>query len=378
MKFWFRCRECGSRYDELHMLCPQCQNDPAFPPRGILETFIEDPGLTESWTPRDLLPLDSKYFPQVPVGNTALWEPERIRSQSGFSRLYLKDETQNPSESLKDRASFLVAAQARYYGFSKIVLASTGNAGSSMACIGAAAGLEVLLFLPESAPEAKLVQALQYGAEVRRVNGSYDDAYDASLEYCEKHAEKVLSRNTGHNPFTIEGKKTAALELVRELGNVDHLFVSVGDGVILSSLYKGFEDAIHFGLCEKMPCIYGVQAEGSSAIHRALEKGVFTAAQKSSTVADSISVDIPRAGMLALDKLQKHRGKTIVVSDKEILEAQWRLSSGSGLFGEPAAAAAYAGFEKIKDSLERTAVTVILITGSGLKDIRSAQEGVKP
>ena len=164
----------------------------------------------------------------------------------------MKDDGVNPTGSLKDRASFLVSAFAAKFGMREIVLASTGNAGSSMAGVGAAAGQQVTLFLPKAAPKAKLIQALQYGAKVFRVDGTYDDAYELSLAYTAKFGG--LSRNTAYNPMTIEGKKTVSLEVFRQLGQIpDHLFVSVGDGCILSGVYKGFRDLRQLGMTIACP-----------------------------------------------------------------------------------------------------------------------------
>jgi threonine synthase len=271
-----------------------------------------------------------------------------------------------------------VAAFARKHHIPDIVLASTGNAGSSMAGVGAAANLNVTLFLPKTAPPAKMVQALQYGANVIRVDGNYDLAYDQSMQYCREKGG--LSRNTAYNPLTIEGKKTAALEIYKQLGHraPDYVFVSVGDGVILGGLYKGFRDLVAMGFLDNVPVIYAVQAEGSSAIYRAFNNnGHFGTPVSSTTIADSISVDIPRNGYYACKQLQEQHGYCMTVSDEAIIRAQKELSTESGLFAEPAAATSFAGFLKAKDELPSESMVVLLITGSGLKDIRSAMRGIK-
>jgi len=244
-----------------------------------------------------------------------------------------------------------------------------------MAGVAAAAGQRVTLFLPKAAPKAKLIQALQYGARVFRVDGSYDDAYDLSLAYTTKFGG--LNRNTGYNPMTIEGKKTVSLEIYRQLGGVpDYLFVAAGDGCILSGVYKGFRDLLQLGLLDRLPTVYAVQADGSSALARAFESGVFER-RPSSTVADSISVDVPRNGLHALRQLRDHRGEVICVSDDEILAAQSALSRSAGLFAEPAGAAAFAGFLKVRPRLLRNAVAVVLATGNGLKDTVAAGRSVE-
>ncbi|MGY8697579.1 MAG: threonine synthase [bacterium] len=364
------------------MLCPKCSSThiSGQPLNGVLE--VELSGTLESNDPLDFLPVERQYFPAIPVGNTPLWHPapdvpaENLLKKYGFPDLYLKDDGANPTGSLKDRASFLVAAFARKHGISEVVVASTGNAGSSMAGVGAAAGLKVKLFLPKTAPPAKMIQALQYGADLVLADNNYDQAFSLSLEYSNRHGG--MNRNTAYNPMTIEGKKTVAFELFNQLKKApDHVFVSVGDGVILSGVYKGFRDLLQLGRIEKIPVIHAVQASGSDAICRAMESGSFDGqverpVRAANTVADSISVDIPSNGHLALKNLKTFGGHCFTVTDEEILSAQKELSSSCGLFSEPAAATAYAGFLKQKAALDSSETCVVLLTGNGLKDINSA------
>lgn len=381
MRFSYRCSRCGREYPITpdRLLCDECSRHHVSeqPLAGILEVTIEGEAPAD-WEIADLLPVSREWFPSIPVGNTPLWEPERLRRSSGFSKLYLKDDSSNPTGSLKDRASYLVAAYARREGIDRIVVASTGNAGSSMCGVGAAAGLEVRLYLPGAAPAAKLVQSLQYGAEVIQVDGTYDEASAEAMAYLEEHGG--LSRNTGHNPLTIEGKKTVSLEIFRQLGGrvPDYVYVPTGDGVIASGVFKGFEDLVSLGLADRMPTVVIVQAEGSCSISRAVEHGGFGKPQPSDTVADSISVDVPAAGLFVLERIKRHEAKTMTVSDAAILAAQTELASGSGLFVEPAAAAAWAGFSfhASHGEVSREATVVVLATGSGLKDIDTAKKGV--
>jgi threonine synthase len=378
MKFSYVCSECGVGYEisPTLMVCPGCavaqKSDE--PVRGILEVALEGK-TTADFDVHDLLPVARSCFPAIPVGNTPLWAPERLRQDLGFSGLFIKDDGVNPTFSFKDRASYLVSAFARSFDINEIVLASTGNAGSSMAGIGAAAGQDITIFLPETAPEAKIVQALQYGASVHKVRGNYDLAYDFSLEY--SRLKGGLNRNTAYNPMTIEGKKTVSLEVFQQLGEApDCVFVSTGDGCILAGVLKGFRDLQQLGLITKVPVVYSVQAETSDALFRAQRLGTFEN-RPTSTVADSICVDVPRNGYHALKLIRDLDGRIIRVSDQEILEAQHDLAAGAGLFSEPAGAAAYAGFLSVKEELDPEAKVVILATGNGLKDVASALRGVE-
>jgi threonine synthase len=377
MDFNYICSECGQRFpiDPKFMVCPQCSlaQLPDQPLRGVLEVELTGK-VPAGWEIASLLPVEGRFFPPIPVGGTPLWAPQRLRDELEFPGLYIKDDGLNPTCSLKDRASFLVSAFAAQFDMHEIVLASTGNAGSSMAGVGAAAGQKVTLFLPKAAPKAKLIQALQYGARVFRVDGSYDDAYELSLAYTARFGG--MSRNTAYNPMTIEGKKTVSLEVFRQLGRVpDYVFVSVGDGCILSGVYKGFRDLRQLGLSDRLPVVYAVQAEGSAALTRAFDRGVFQR-ETTSTVADSICVDVPRNGFHALKQLKEHGGQVVRVSDEEILAAQARLSRSAGLFTEPAGAAAFAGFLEVRPRLREDAVAVVLATGNGLKDTVAAGRSV--
>lgn len=402
MTFEYSCIECGRSYsiEPGRYLCDDCgpKQTPDQPLRGQLEVLIsgkapadwdslrglwKNPRLDHSVPfadPRKLLPVPGKFFPPIPVGGTALWQPLRLRRELGLDGVYLKDDTANPTGSLKDRASYLVAAFASQHGLKDIVVASTGNAGSSMAGVAAAADLNVRLYLPASAPPAKIVQAKQYGANVIKVDGTYDDAFDQSLAYVTEHGG--LSRNTGHNPLTVEGKKTVSLEIFRQLraSMPDLVYVPTGDGVIISGVYKGFEDLVTLGLADKVPEVVCVQAEGSAALTRALAAGSFGKPESAHTIADSISVDVPRGGLYALGRLQKHNGRCVTVSDDAIVSAQRRLSSSSGLFAEPAASAAFAGLLADRDSGRgpgKKDRAVVLLTGNGLKDIATAMKGVE-
>ena len=358
------------------MLCPECSSThkSGQPLNGVLE--VELSGTLESNDPLEFLPVEGQYFPAIPVGNTPLWQPEKLQKIYGFPELYLKDDGVNPTGSLKDRASFLVAAFARKHGIREVVVASTGNAGSSMAGVGAAAGLKVRLFLPKTAPPAKMIQALQYGADLVLADKNYDQAFSLSLEY--SNTRGGMNRNTAYNPMTIEGKKTVSIEIFKQLKKApDHVFVSVGDGVIMSGVYKGFRDLLQLGRIDKIPVVHAVQASGSDAICRAMESGDFDGQAESpvraaKTVADSISVDTPSNGHLALKNLKAFGGHCFRVTDEEILSAQKELSSTCGLFSEPAAATAYAGFLKQKAALDSNETCVVLLTGNGLKDINSA------
>lgn len=380
MKFVYQCSECGRKYPIKPdiMLCQECskKQEEDKPLRGILEVAMKKP-YTNISSIFDVLPVEQTYFPNIPIGNTPLWVPHNLQKKLDMPNLLIKDDTGNPTGSYKDRASWLVSAFARKWNIADITVASTGNAASSMAGVGAAAGQRVTIFVPENIPRAKLIQSLQYGARVLLVKGSYDNAFRLSMEY--QPSGNAINRNTGYNPLTTEGKKTAAFELWQQLQKLpDFVFVPTGDAVVLSGLLKGFQDLQELGLSIDMPVFIAVQAENSNALSRAFEQGDFGPPVKAHTMADSISVDVPANGYYALHKLKDNNtGFCIQVSDDQILKAQQELASTCGLFVEPSSAATYAGLLKIKNRIPQSATVVLMATGNGMKDREAAEKGVQ-
>ncbi|NQT65249.1 MAG: pyridoxal-phosphate dependent enzyme, partial [FCB group bacterium] len=184
------------------------------------------------------------------------------------------------------------------------------------------------------------------------------------------------NRNTAYNPFTIEGKKIVSFEIFQQMRQQipDRVFVPVGDGCIISGVFKGFEDLLKLGLIKKIPTIVAVQSEKSDNIVRNLGNDKFIT-KPSTTIADSIAVDIPRNYWMTKKFMEEYKGESIIVSDKEIISASKNLSENTGIFSEPAAATAFAGMLKYaeKGLINENSTNVILLTGSGLKDLNSVQ-----
>ena len=380
--FSYRCTDCGKTYarDEVRYLCPVCGQGyrPGIPLLGVLEAVF-DYGAIASGFDRAapdwnlFCAVEQAFHPPIPVGNTPLARVERLGADLGLD-VWVKNDGLNPSGSLKDRASFLVVAEARRLGIELIVAASTGNAASALACVCASTDTRALIFVPEKAPKAKLVQMVLYGATVVPVKGTYDDAFRLSLEYTAERGG--LNRNTAYHPLTIEGKKTAGLEIWAQLGCEvpDAIVVSVGDGVILGGVHKAFVDLKRAGLIDRLPRLIGVQAETSDAIHRYVTTGVYADAVAPTTRADSISVTCPSNAHGARRAILESAGLTLTVTDAEILEAQALLAARTGIFTEPAGATAAAGLAKLQagpDRLTPGSRVVILATGHGLKDVEA-------
>ena len=388
-KFKYQCTNCGAQYSEqeIKYLCPTCKesNSSNLPPKGVLKTNYNYKKLIKESANfnklkqsnfLELLPVkNTDSLPNLYIGNTPLYSIDKIDNSKLVFNLFLKDDSQNPTYSFKDRASAIVSAYAKENNYQTIVTASTGNAGSSLAGICAAQGQKAVILVPESAPIAKLTQILMYGATIIPVKGTYDDAFYLSIKATEKFG--WYNRNTAFNPLTIEGKKTVAFELFEQLGFTipDRIFVPVGDGVIISGVYKGFEDLLKLGFITSMPIIVAVQAKKSDNLVRNIGSKEFEI-EESNTIADSISVDIPRNFYMTQNYIQDYKGEYLSVSDEEIIKASQILSKNTGLFAEPAAAAAFAGMLAYKEAnkIPENSSIAVLLTGSGLKDLKAVSD----
>ncbi len=315
MTYHFKCTLCGAEYEarQVRYVCPRHGDG------GILDTVLDYKQIAAATSPKkisdsrdysiwrysDLLPLDDprNSAPHLHVGWTPLYHATRAGTQLGLSSLYLKDEGRNPTASLKDRASAVVVARARELRVDRITTASTGNAGAALAGLAASAQMPSVIFVPETAPQAKIAQLLIFGSRVLLVKGTYDQASDLCLAVSKEFG--WYCRNTAYNPFTVEGKKTASFEICKQLSlplpgggrdgggsfrAPDRIFVSVGDGNIVSGLWKCLRDLAALGWIDKMPMLMGIQAEGSAACYNAWKAGTeHIAPVSATTIADSIN-----------------------------------------------------------------------------------------
>ncbi len=327
---------------------------------------------------QQLMPLESPQssLPPMKTGGTALVVGERLAERFGFGKLYFKDEGRNPSGSYKDRASELVVARAVESGIDTIVAASTGNAASALAVQSASVGIRAVVFVPETAPQGKLCQMLACGATVVRIRGSYDTCLGISLAASRRFG--WLNRNTGFNPYTTDGKRTGSFEISEQTdwNPPDVVVVSVGDGNILSGIEKGFRDFKSLGLIQKLPRLIAVQAEGANAVVRAFESGVSIpeVLRPSSSHAESIVVDAPQSGVMALRAIRNSNGSALSVSEDSIRAAHIQLAADAGLFTEPSSAAGWAGalLARERQIISPTDSVCVVLTGTGLKDTASA------
>jgi len=385
-KFILKCISCGKEFteDEADYFCLDCGER-----RGTLEVIYDFEQVRKQyrssslplhrkgiWAFDFLLPFEEEVDPpELLIGNTPLYKSDSLARKYGVAELFVKDDGRNPTASFKDRASAIAVAKAKAKGFDTIFCASTGNAASSLSGLSAVAGMKSVIFVPATAPTAKITQLQVYGSKILAIDASYDRVFDLSMEigmsmgwYC---------RNSAINPYLLEGKKTCALELAFEMRDnlPDFVFVSAGDGTVLSSFYKGFDDLIKLGIISKMPTIVGVQAEGSAAIMKTYEGGYpFDPIDfEASTVADSICVGKPRDVVKACRYTKAHEGLFLSVSDSRILRGIIELARETGVFAEPAGATAFAGFRKAREIgiVDERSRILVVVTGNGLKDLKN-------
>jgi threonine synthase len=389
------CSVCEREYrpDEVMYTCPVCGMvgtlDVLYDYRTLRQTLDRDRIAASDdgsmWRYRALLPLSpDAVVPPLRVGMTPVYDAPRLAADLGVRRAWVKDDGLNPTGSYKDRASAIIVARALEQGIKVVSTASTGNAAAALAGMGASVGqeaLRVIIFVPATAPEAKIAQLLVYGATVLLVEDTYDVAFDLCYQMCVENG--WYCRNTGINPFTTEGKKTGSFEWTEQLGwdVPDVLLVSVGDGNILAGIHKGFYDLHQLGWIARIPRLIGVQAQGSAALVTAWEQG--TAAQDmqptdAHTIADSISAGLPRDRSKALRAVRSTNGAFVAVPDQAILAAIPALARLTGVFSEPACAAVYAGAKRAVELgyIHPDETVALMLTGSGLKDVRRAQESV--
>ena len=389
----YRCIACAAVQpaDFDGFLCPSCGGnlDIRYDYEAIACDLAKgfDAGASGIFRYRALLPI-TEPEPAFPlrIGATPLYRSERLGQSAGLNSVYLKDDSLNPSASLKDRANVVALCRALETGAGVVATASTGNAGSSMACLAAAMGLEAVVFVPESAPAAKLAQLRSYGARVLAVRGNYDAAFDLCLAATK--AFGWYNRSTGYNPFTREGKKTCAFEIWEDLGRrvPDRVVVPTGDGNIISGIWKGWRDLHAVGLVDSLPKIDCAQSVQSAAVcqtvHRLRASGQTVEDWSQLRIdeveavssADSICVDRPRDGLAAVRAVMESGGEAITVEEDEISVAAYEMARLAGVFPEPAAAVPWAAAKRMADAgvIDKDESVVCLVTGSGLKDAAGA------
>lgn len=385
----YRCTICGRE----HPFKPELYTCPVCGEKGILDIVYDYKEVARSlsreslkacsdnsmWRYRALMPVadetDVSRF--LRIGWSPLYRSNRLEKELELGALYIKDDGINPTGSLKDRASGVAVAKAMELGYDTISCSSTGNAASSCAGSAARMGLKAVIFVPKRAPQGKVAQLMIFGAKLVVVDGNYEQTFELSRAAIEKYG--WYNRNAGINPVMSEGKKTVAMEIAEQLGFkvTDWVACSVGDGCTIGGVYTGFKDLYELGLIDRIPKILGVQSTGCCPFVNAdgTENKALVPTPEN-TLADSISVGVPRNPKKAQRAVYASEGRWIAVSDDDILSAMRLLGRTEGVFGEPAGVTATAGVKaaREKNIIKAGETVTVISTGSGLKDAANAMK----
>jgi threonine synthase len=323
---------------------------------------------------RDFLPItaETPLF-SIGEGDTPLVRSRQLETEIGCGQLYFKLEGCNPTGSFKDRGMVVAIAKALEAGSKAVICASTGNTSASAAAYAASSGLEAIIVIPGGKiARGKLSQAIVHGAKIVAIDGNFDQALGIVRSLSQKHPVTLVN---SINPHRIEGQKTAAFEIVDELGDApDYLFIPVGNAGNITAYWKGFTEYHQAGRAKRKPKMMGFQAEGAAPIVRGHP------VDKPETIATAIRIGNPASWQKAVTARDESGGIIDMVSDSEIIAAQKIMATKEGIFGEPASAASVAGLLKLSaQGMDLSQKKVVcIITGTGLKDADTAIKDAEP
>lgn len=391
-----RCARCGRHY-EPNSGAIRCGNRDD----GRLDIYYDYDALREEisqselakrergvWRYRELLPInDPKNIVSLGEGGAPFIPARRLGHELGLERLWLLDDTRNPTSSFKDRPMTVGVSKAVELGYDTVVSASSGNAAAALSAYSAKAGLRCITFVPEMASAAKLAQLTMYGARVVRVRGlesGQDPTVKMLKEVCDRYGWYPCPSFGPLNPYQVEGPKTMSYEIIEGLGSTapDWVFVPVGAGGALTGNWKGYLDFRVLGFINSLPRMVAVQSEGCAPVIRAYERGddpmKIMAWERPDSVATGLMDPFPWDGDAALKAVRESHGKAVSVSNEEILDAQRLLAKTEGIFAEPSGVTSLSGLVKLvlANEIDRHDALVVEITGSGLKDPNIVMKGM--
>jgi threonine synthase len=365
-----RCIRCGAEFPTypLRSNCEKCGGMLEYAAdlsKGVEAKFSGSMGF---WRYKQMLP-PVWHMVSLGEGGTPLHKAERLAQSLGLKELYLKDETRNPTNSYRDRAAALLTSNAIDQDFDKLICATNGNMGASLAAYSAKTGLICNVIVPEVVDVGKLAQMLAYDAVIEKFGEILDDSIRKAAATAEETGWYQATAEL--NPLVIEAQKTISYEVCEQFGVPEWIVVSMGSGGTIYSIWKGFKELKKLGLTESLPKIVGVQPEGCAPIINALTKNVSKKVKisKPSTRALAILVAEPLQSELAIKAIKESDGMAVTVSDSEILAAELQIAKLEGVFAEPASSATIAALKTLADKGETSCSSsvVCLITGSGLK-----------
>ncbi|MDQ4094155.1 MAG: threonine synthase [Actinomycetota bacterium] len=381
------CRECGSTTPlAAEFACAEC-----FGPLEVDYDFgsvthkeIES-GPLSIWRYRGLLPVpnDVDEYPNTQPGLTRLIRADRLAAALGIRRLWVKDDTGNPTHSFKDRVVAVALAAARQLNFHVLACPSTGNLANAVAAAAARAGWESVVLIPSSLERAKVLTTAVYDGALIAVDGTYDDVNRLATELAAEHEDWAFV-NVNVRPYYAEGSKTLGYEVAEQLGwrLPDQIVVPIASGSQLTKVDKGFHEFIELGLVDaKRYRVFGAQATGCSPVSAAFKAGHDVVAPvRPNTIARSLAIGAPADGPYALDVVRRTSGAIEDVTDTEVVEGIRLLARTEGIFAETAGGVTVACTQKLIENgcLDPDAETVLLITGDGLKTLEAVQDHVGP
>jgi threonine synthase len=389
------CSKCGSLYDPASnpVLCEKQdfgRLDLIYDFESIKESLsrssLRSRANREIWRYGELLPVEERNAAHLFEGRTPLIHASRLGQKLRLSNLYLKDETRNPTSSFKDRAMAVGTAKATEMGVKRTVTASSGNAASSLAAYSAALGLECYAFVPDNVSQGKLYQLHVFGSKISRVSESKESAIDPTvklmLELVKKEGVYPCPSFGPFNPYQVEGPKTIIYELVEQLGwqVPDYIFVPAGSGCLAAGIWKGINDFLEIGIISSLPRLVLVQPEGNPTLVNAVNSGTpfedIRRTQIPHSIASGLLDPYPWDGDAAIKAVRATKGTAVTVSDEEIVEAIFDVASTEGIFAEASGAVGLAAAKKMSEqgSIRASESTVVLVTGSGLKEVNRLSE----
>jgi threonine synthase len=379
------CRECGHQVAlGPHYACPECF--------GPLEVAYDYPAVTREeieagprnmWRYKALLPVpaDIEDSPNTEPGFTRLLEARNLAAELGLARLWVKDDSTNPTNSFKDRVVACALSAARELDAKVFACPSTGNLANAVAAAGARAGIKTVVFIPSNLEKPKQVNSAVYTDSLVAVEGNYDDVNKLASEIAGEE-EGWAFVNVNVRPYYAEGSKTLGFEIAEQLGwrLPDQVVIPVASGAQLTKVDKAFQELIRLGLVEDKPYrVYGAQATGCSPVATAWKAGVDAIRpQKPDTIAKSLAIGNPADGIYVLDICQRTGGAVEDVSDEEVREGILLLARTEGIFTETAGGTTTAVLRKLVETgqLDPSLETVVINTGMGLKTLDAVADRV--
>ena len=375
-KTFLRCRECKKEYDStFKYICDECF--------GPLDVHYNFPSITKDtftnreqtyWRYFELLPIiDKSNIVSINAGMTPLVKAEKLGKKIGLNNLYIKNDSVNPTFSFKDRPAGVAISKAKEFGLSSVGCASTGNLASATAAHAAKGNFPCYIFAPSDIENAKIAQALSYGANYISVDGTYDDANRIAAQIGDSKGIGIVNINM--RSYYVEGSKTLAYEVAEQLDwkVPDQLIVPTGSGAMLNAICKGFEELETVSLIQKVSEMHMncAQAHGCAPIVNAFKDNNtdVVPVENPDTVAKSLAIGDPGDGRYVLQRLKQYNGIAQESNDKEILDAILLLARTEGIFTEPAGGVSVAVVKKMVEDgkIDKDETTVCYVTGNGLK-----------